>query len=148
MEKVKTVVKLQSVVLIYTFASIFAKLASGEEIFSISFFVFTGLELAVLFLYALIWQQVMKKTELTVAYANREMYLLWSLLWAAVFFHNKITPANVIGCILVIVGTVVITGDDAAEGSAGAVKENADAAKSVPMRQKHANAAKACRREW
>lgn len=115
MEKIKTVAKLQIVVLIYTFASIFAKLASGEKIFSIPFFLFTGLELVVLFLYALIWQQIMKKTELTVAYANREMYLLWSLLWAVIFFHNKITAANVIGCIFVIVGTVVITSDDTAE---------------------------------
>lgn len=113
MEKIKTVIKLQMVVLIYTFASIFAKLASGEKIFSLSFFLFTGLELAVLFLYALVWQQVMKKTELTVAYANREMYLLWSLLWAVVFFDNEITPANVIGCVLVIAGTMVITGEDA-----------------------------------
>lgn len=112
MEKIKTIIKLQSVVLVYTFASIFAKLASGEKIFSIPFFLFTGLELAVLFIYALVWQQVIKKTELTVAYANREMYLLWSLLWAVVFFHNKITVSNVIGCILVIAGTIVITGGE------------------------------------
>lgn len=114
-EKIKTIVKLQAVVLFYTFASIFAKMASGEKLFSIRFFLFAGAELAVLFLYALIWQQVMKKTELTVAYANREMYLLWSLLWAVVFFHNEITLANILGCILVIVGTVVITSDDGAE---------------------------------
>ena len=89
-EKVKTIVKLQIVVLIYTFASIFAKLASGEKLFSLSFCFFTGMELLVLFLYAMVWQQVMKKTELTVAYANREMYLLWSLRWAVVFLQNKI----------------------------------------------------------
>ncbi len=112
-KKLKTAVKLQAVVLIYTFASIFAKLASGEIFFSVTFFLFAGAELIALFLYALVWQQVMKKTELTVAYANREMYLLWSLLWAAAFFHEKITAANMIGCILVIVGTVVITADDA-----------------------------------
>jgi len=114
-EKLKTIVKLQAVVLFYTFASIFAKVASGEKLFSIRFFLFAGAELMVLFLYALIWQQVMKKTELTVAYANREMYLLWSLLWAVIFFHNKITLSNILGCIFVIAGTVVITGDDEAE---------------------------------
>lgn len=113
MKKVKTVIKLQGVVLIYTLASIFAKLASGQELFSFRFLLFTGLELLVLFLYALLWQQVIKKTELTVAYANREMYLLWSLLWAAVFFQNEITPANFLGCLLVIAGTIVITGGEA-----------------------------------
>lgn len=110
--KLKTIIKLQAVVIIYTFASIFSKLASGEEFLSLKFILFMGLELLVLFVYALLWQQVIKKTELSVAYANREMYLLWSLLWAVVFFHNNVTPANVIGCLLVIVGTLVITGED------------------------------------
>lgn len=110
--KFKTHMKLQAVVLVYTFASIFAKLASGEPFFSLRFFLFAGAELIVLFFYALAWQQVMKKTELTVAYANRELYLFWSLLWAAVFFHEKITVANMTGCVLVIAGTMVITAED------------------------------------
>ena len=112
MKKLKTIIKLQAVVVIYTFASIFSKLASGEAFLSGQFILFLGLELVMLFLYALLWQQVIKKTELSVAYANREMYLLWSLLWAVVFFHNDVTPANVIGCLLEIAGTLVITGED------------------------------------
>lgn len=115
LSRFKTIVKLQAVVIIYTLASIFAKLASGEAFFSIKFIVFIGLELATLFVYAIAWQQVIKRTYLSVAYANREMYLLWSLLWAAVFFHNKITPANVAGCALVIAGTFLITGEDVKE---------------------------------
>ncbi|MBQ6888821.1 MAG: transporter [Lachnospiraceae bacterium] len=111
MEKLKIILKLQAVVVVYTFASIFSKLASGEQFLSVRFIIFLGLEFVVLFFYALLWQQVIKKTELSVAYANREMYLLWSLLWAVVFFHNEITVANVIGCLLVIVGTFVITGE-------------------------------------
>lgn len=112
MEKLKTIIKLQAVVVLYTFAGIFSKLASGESLFSLKFFIFMGMELLMLFVYALLWQQVIKKTELSVAYANREMYLLWSLLWAVVFFHNDVTPANVIGCLLVIAGTLIITGEE------------------------------------
>lgn len=112
MEKLKTIVKLQTVVMVYTFASIFSKMASGEDFLSFKFILFFGLEFVVLFFYALLWQQVIKKTELSVAYANREMYLLWSLLWAVVFFHNQVTPANVAGCLLVIAGTLIITGED------------------------------------
>lgn len=41
-KKLKTAVKLQAVVLIYTFASIFAKLASGEIFFSVILFVCRG----------------------------------------------------------------------------------------------------------
>ncbi len=112
MNRIKTIIKLQIVVLIYTFASIFAKLASAESFLSIRFLLFTGLELVVLFGYALLWQQVIKKTELSVAYANREMYLFWSLLWAVLFFQNEITPANIFGCVLVVIGTLVITQEE------------------------------------
>ena len=110
--KIKDILLLQAVIVIYTLSSVMAKLASGQEPFSVGFCLFYLIELFVLGLYALLWQQVIKKTELSVAYANREMYLLWSLLWAVVFFHNDVTPANVIGCLLVIAGTLVITGED------------------------------------
>lgn len=114
-KKLKTIAKLQAVVLVYTMAGIFAKLASGEAFLRPKFLLFTGAELIILFLYALLWQQVIKRTELTIAYANREMYLLWSLLWAVLFFENEITLQNIIGCLLVIAGTLVITGEEKAE---------------------------------
>lgn len=107
-----SVMKMQFAVIIYTMASIFAKLASGEEFFSGRFVLYCFLEITFLGAYAVAWQQIIKKTDLSVAYANREMYLLWSMLWAALLFQNRITPQNAAGCILIIAGALIITGED------------------------------------
>ena len=69
-----------------------------------------GAEIGVLGVYAVLWQQVIRKVELSVAYANRAVALLWSLLWAVFLFGEKITAAQLLGIALVIIGTAVING--------------------------------------
>ena len=64
----------------------------------------------VLGIYALCWQQVIKRVELSVAYANRAMALLWSLLWAVLLFGEQITVKKLIGVGLVLAGTLIING--------------------------------------
>ena len=111
-KKLKDILVLQIIVMIYTFSSIFAKLASGQEPF-VSFLLFTGLEFVCLGVYAMLWQQAIKRFELSVAYANRAMVLLWSMLWAVLVFHDRISVQNVLGVILVIAGTFVVnTGEE------------------------------------
>jgi len=111
--KWKDILGLQGIIVIYTFSSIFAKMASGQTTV-FSFLLFTGLEFVCLAVYALLWQQTIKRLELSVAYANRAMVLLWSMIWAVVVFHNEITVKNMLGVLLVIAGTFVInTGEEA-----------------------------------
>ena len=103
----KDIMILQLIIMIYTFSSICAKLASGQEtVFRLLFF--TGLEFLCLAVYAILWQQAIKKFDLSVAYANRAMVLLWSMIWAVLVFHDTITLKNILGVALVIAGTFVI----------------------------------------
>lgn len=106
----KNILLLQLVIVIYTLSSIFAKLASGQELFTLPFFLFYGCEIAILGLYALLWQQMIKRFELSVAYANRAMALIWSLLWAVIFFREQVTVKKIAGILLVILGTAIING--------------------------------------
>ena len=115
--KIKDILLLQAVIVIYTLSSVMAKLASGQEPLSVGFCLFYLIELFVLGLYALLWQQMIKKFELSVAYANRAMALLWSLVWAVVIFHDRVTLKNVIGVVLVILGTVIVNGEDGGEAN-------------------------------
>ena len=62
----------------------------------------------ILGVYAVLWQQLIKRFELSVAYANRSMSILWSMIWAVVFFHDKITINNILGVLIVIAGTIII----------------------------------------
>lgn len=74
------------------------------------FLLLYGAEIGVLGIYALCWQQVIKRVELSVAYANRAMALLWSLLWAVLLFGEQITVKKLIGVGLVLAGTLIING--------------------------------------
>ena len=108
---VKNILMLQAVVVIYTLSSVVAKLATGKELFSFSFFLFYGLEIAILGVYAILWQQMIKRFDLSIAYANRAMALLWSALWAVLLFHEGLGPKQAAGIVLVILGTVIVNTD-------------------------------------
>lgn len=108
---VKQLFLLQAVVLIYTTSGIFAKLASGESFLSLGFILFYGAEICVLGIYALLWQQIIKHVDLSVAYANRATAIIWSMLWAFLFFHEEITLKNIIGVFIVVIGTMIVNSD-------------------------------------
>jgi len=105
--KVKDILLLQFVFLIYSINSIVAKFASAEE-FGLKFILLYGLEVLILGIYAILWQQVIKKFELSVAYANKAVTLIWAMLWGAVLFKEQITMNKVAGILLVIVGIVIL----------------------------------------
>lgn len=104
----KTIVILQLVVIVYTFSTVFAKLAAQEPFFSFKFIMFLMLELFVLFVYAILWQQIIKKTELSVAYMNKSLALLWSMLWSFFIFKETITVNNIIGVAIILLGIMII----------------------------------------
>ncbi len=108
----KRFVILQSVVIIYTFSGVFAKLASGYDLFSFKFILFYGAEFLILAVYAVIWQQVIKRVQLSLAYANRATAIIWSLIWAALFFSEQIKISNIIGVIIIVAGTVIVNSDN------------------------------------
>lgn len=112
---VKDIICLQMVIVIFTVSSVIAKFASGQEFLSVEFIVFYGLEIVVLGIYAILWQQAIKKIDLSIAYANKAMGVLWSMIWAVIIFHNQITLQNVIGVLLVIAGTIVLNSSESEE---------------------------------
>ncbi len=106
------IIALQVVVMFYTTSGIFAKLASGTGFMSLKFILFYGAEICVLGIYAILWQQIIKRVDLSIAYANRSIALIWSMLWAFLIFGEKITLQNIIGVIIVVVGTMIVNSDN------------------------------------
>ena len=99
---------LQGAVLIYSLTTVISKLESNYDFLSREFILYYLLDFAVLGVYAIIWQQLLKRFELSIAYANKAMTLLWSLLWSVVLFREAVTLPKVIGVMLVIAGTIVL----------------------------------------
>ena len=112
MEKIKKYILLHLTVMLFSFASVYSKAASGfynrEGLTSPMLYLFLFLMLLNCALYAVIWQKVIKKFELNVAYANRTVYLIWSQIWAVVIFHENLSVNNIIGMIIVFIGVLVV----------------------------------------
>ena len=106
--KWRDIIILQMIVIIYTFSTICAKLASGQKMLSVPFFLYIGLEILLLGIYAICWQQMIKRMELSVAYINRSLALCWSMLWSSIIFCEKITIQNIIGVVIIVFGTFII----------------------------------------
>ena len=72
------------------------------------FFLFYGGLLSVLFLYALIWQQILKKMPLNIAVANKSVIILWGALWGTLLFAEPITMPFLIGAGLIVMGILLM----------------------------------------
>ena len=107
----RQIVLLQLVVMLYTVSGIFAKFASGSEFLSLRFLLLYGGEILILGIYAILWQQIIKKVDLSVAYANRSVALIWSMTWAVLIFHETLKINQIIGVLVVIAGTILVNSD-------------------------------------
>ena len=81
---------LQFALFIVSFGAVCSKMAGKNKPFSISFCLFYGLLILILFFYAIIWQQVLKRVPLTVAYACKGIGVVYAILWGILFFSEKI----------------------------------------------------------
>ena len=105
------ILQLQSAVVVYSLSTVAANLASKHEFLSLKYILFFGLEFIILAAYALIWQQMIKKFQLSIAYANKALTLMWSMVWNFFIFHNGITPFKVVGVVLVVIGVIVMNSE-------------------------------------
>lgn len=110
--KIRDIFILQIVIAIYTLTTVFAKFASNEEFLSFKFIMFYGIEILILGIYAIVWQQLIKKFDISIAYANKAMGLLWSIVWAILIFKDTITIKNIIGVVIVIIGTIIVNSEN------------------------------------
>lgn len=95
-------------VLVYSLSTVAANMASKYEFLSFGYIFFFGLEFVVLAIYAVLWQQIIKKFQLSIAYANKSIMLLWTMLWNYLIFSLGITPGKVAGVLLVMAGAIVM----------------------------------------
>ena len=98
---------LHLLLLFYSLSSVLSKLAAGQPFLSFQFCLCYGGMFVILVLYALGWQQILKRLPLTVAFANKAVTLVWSMVFGALLFHEQIRLNQVIGCALAVIGVVL-----------------------------------------
>lgn len=113
MKKFKPYLLLHMILLIYSLGGICSKTASGKKFLSLEFCLFYGLVIFILGVYALLWQQVIKKIPLNIAYTNKAITLVWGMVWGAVIFKEHISVSNIIGAVVVLAGVLpMVTGGE------------------------------------
>lgn len=113
--RIKTLLLLHILLLFYSFADVASKFAAGFDLLSIGFIVCYLIVLVILAIYALGWQQVIKRMPLTSAYANRGITIVWGIFWGAVFFAEPVTLFKVLGAVMIIAGIALFSQEEARE---------------------------------
>lgn len=95
--------------LIYAFYAVLGKVASTKQIFSTAFIGIYCAVFLILMIYAIIWQQVLKKIPLIIATANKTITIVWGILFGRIFFGEKITLNMIIGGAVILAGILILS---------------------------------------
>lgn len=80
--------------------------------FSLPFFALYGMVLLILVIYAVFWQQIIKRMPLSVAYLNKPVSMIWGILWGIIFFQERLTMRMAIGAAAVLAGMIMVVQAD------------------------------------
>lgn len=111
-------IALHLLLMVFSFGSISSKLAAQYPVMSLPFCLYYGLMVVILGVYAVGWQQIIKRLPLTTAYANRAVSVVWGIVWGIVIFHEHMTWQKLLGAAIVLVGVALYAIADH-EGEAG-----------------------------
>lgn len=117
--RIKLFISLHLLLMLFSISTICSKKASAEEVFSLLFFIYYGLVIVLLGIYAIFWQQIIKRLPLATAYANKAVTVIWGMLWGALLFHEKISYLKIIGAILIVAGIIFYSFEDDEEKKRG-----------------------------
>lgn len=116
-KNIKTILLLHVLLFFYSLFGICSKLAAGYPFLSKEFIFFYGMVILNLGIYAICWQQIIKRIPLVMAFANKAITVIWGIVWGKLFFHEQITLSKIIGAILIIIGIIcVVTNEEDTNG--------------------------------
>lgn len=106
MSKFATYSSLVGINLLYACVTIFTKYASQHEFMSLAYCLGLAGAIGVMGVYAVGWQQILKRIELGTAYMFKGASLIFVMLLAFAIFGEPITTKNIIGACVIIIGIV------------------------------------------
>ena len=108
MVNVKEIAALVGVNMVYACVGVCTKMAALQETGSWPYLLWFGGAVAIIAVYALLWQQVLRRIELSTAYMFKGTTLIFTMLIAALLFGEHITIPNIVGSIIIVTGIVIL----------------------------------------
>ena len=116
MSKFKSYLLLYGIFFLYSLGTVCSKIASGYDFLSFLFCLFYGVTIVILFVYAILWKQILKYLPLTEAYSNKAILVILGMLWGGVFFREPIKWNMILGAAVVVLGILFISKENKKEG--------------------------------
>ena len=110
-----TLLALHLLLMVYSVSGILSKTAAKSETFSWPWLILMGGVFFILAVYALGWQQIIKRLPLTTAFANKAITVVWGIVWGALFFDEAVSLGKLLGAALIIGGVVLFVKADEKE---------------------------------
>lgn len=98
--------------LLYACVTLFTKYAAQREVLSLAYCIGLAGAVGVMGLYAICWQQILKRIELSTAYMFKGTSLIFVMLLAFAIFGEAITTMNVIGACVIVLGITIYAKSD------------------------------------
>ena len=125
--KLSAFVLLHVLLVIYSADGVLSKFAGREAFLSPKFILYYGILIVLLGIYAIGWQQVIKRLPLTTAFANKAVTVVWGIIWGYLFFGEVPTTGKLIGSLMVITGVIIYAfGEKDASAEADTAKEDSN----------------------
>lgn len=106
--KVRDIFVLIGINLLYACVGICTKMAAMQTPMSWPYLLWFGGAVAIIGAYAICWQQVLRRIELSTAYMFKGTTLIFTMLIAALLFGEAITVPNIIGSVIIITGITLL----------------------------------------
>lgn len=97
--------------LCFSLSAVMSKFAAHYTFLSGRYTIYYFFSILFLFVFSLIWQQVLKGYTLTRAYTWKGIVYIWTFVWSIIFFNESITLNNIIGIFFIILGVIIINAD-------------------------------------
>lgn len=108
----RLILLLQTTILLFACSTLLSKFAAQHAILSWPWILLYGAGVFLLGIYALCWQQFLKRMPLVTVYANRASAMFWSMVFGAVIFHETITWNMLVGVLVIFGGIYLVVTSD------------------------------------
>ncbi len=109
--QIKYIFALQLAIVIFSFTGVFLKFSANYEFLSLGYFFMCAVAVFFSGVYAIIWQLLLKRIPLQLAYSTRSSTTIWNLVWATLIFAEDVTISMLIGTILIVAGVIIMVTD-------------------------------------
>lgn len=93
--------------LFFSTSSVFMKFASTQNNLFYSL-IYYGLSMLTLAIFALLWQKLLKKYDLSKVYIFKATTIIWGMVFGFLIFKESISVNMIIGSVITIIGIYII----------------------------------------